>query len=162
VDVAGGIVPTQSNIRSRLARAGCATLVEGSRMSAKGSAKADKGGGEPAQERRYERHQKSDGVKDIKRAKNGERRRATKAHLYISTYVSRPFQSALSFATPVGVHHGTHPSIASAHSRFHHFHLSTRFNQSLDDYRMLVNHESPPSLFAARCLNIAFPLTMFL
>lgn len=66
----------------------------------------------------------------------------TKAHLYISTYVSGPFQSALSFATPVGVHHGTHLSIASAHSRFHHFHFSTRFNQSLDDYRMLVNHET--------------------
>jgi len=47
VDVAGGIVPTQSNIRSRLAGADCAMLIEGfasQEMSAKGSAKADKVG----------------------------------------------------------------------------------------------------------------------
>jgi len=93
-------------------------------MSAKGSAKANKGGGQPTQERRYERHQKSGGVKDIKRAKNGKRRRATKANLYISTCVSvisNPRAVSVGVATPVGVHHGTHLSIASAQSRFHHF-----------------------------------------
>ena len=129
-------------------------------MSAKGSATADKRGGQPAQERWYERHQKSGGVKDIKRAKNGERRRATKAHLYISTYVSvisnpRAVSVGVVVCNPRRCPSWYSPSIASAHSRFHHFHLSTRFNQSLDDYRMLANR--PLSLFAARCLKYCFP-----
>jgi len=83
VDVAGGIVPTQSNIRSRLARAGCATPVEGF-VSQEWARKAQR-----KLTREVGSLLKSDGMKDTKRAavwktskerrtgKDGERQKPT-------------------------------------------------------------------------------------